>query len=58
MAKYKFEVYKGYRIVFEKSHNLILAKAPALTRQYIGSGKTKAAALRDARKSIDTITKK
>ena len=58
MRRYKTVKYKGSTIYFEDhGRGLILAKAPLLTRQYLGAGKNKTEALKQAKKSIDTILK-
>lgn len=59
MVKYKSSKYKGYTINFhDQGRGLVLAKAPRLTKQYIGSGKNKGTALRSAKKAIDRLKKK
>lgn len=42
----------------DQGNNLILAKAPSLTRQYIGSGKNKTEALRSAKRAMNHLIKK
>jgi len=56
MRRYKTVKYKGSTIYFEDhGRGLILARAPLLTKQYLGAGKNKTEALKEAKKSIDII---
>lgn len=52
-ATYKAETYKGYKVEFKYVNGFVWAKAPKLTRQYIGTGKTKSAAFSEAKRAID-----
>jgi len=57
--KYKSVKHEGTTITFhDQGHGLILAKASSVTRQYIGSGKTKSQALADAKRALKVIKKK
>jgi len=53
----KSEKYKGRTINFDRMTGGVLAKAPSLTRQYIGFGKTKATAFAEAKKIINRLNK-
>lgn len=58
MVNYKSEKYKGLTVTFEKMHRgYVGAKVPSRTSQYIGIGKSKLTAFKDAKKSIDKFKK-
>jgi len=54
----KSEEYEGYTIQFVKRYGRVWAKAPKLSNQYIGEGRTKSAAFKSAKESINRILKK
>ena len=56
--KYKDVVYKGIRVEFVVRNGLVLARAPAITRQFIGSGTTKTTAFNDAKREINKYLRK
>jgi hypothetical protein len=49
---YKPETVLGYRIEFVDRGYNIFARAPAISSQFIGAGKTKAAAFKEAKESM------
>ena len=54
---YKPVTYNGYKIVFVSEYGNVFARAPRLTRQFIGSGKTKAAAMAEAKATINRVAR-
>jgi len=56
--KYKSEKYKGMTVTFTKMHRgFVGAKVPSRTSQYIGIGRGKERAFKDAKNSIDRFKK-
>lgn len=55
MAKYKNEKYLGVIITFIKSDGRVWAKAPSVSRHYLGVGKTKAQAFNDLKGTLGPI---
>lgn len=49
--------YMGYTITYTKRFGMVWAKAKAISKQYIGSGKTKREAQGEAEDSIDYYLK-
>ena len=47
--------YKGQKIRVIKQGGQYFAQAPELTSQYLGFGKTKSEAIREAKESIDSV---
>lgn len=55
MVKYKNEKYLGVTITFIKSDGRVWAKAPSVSRHYLGVGKTKANAFDDLKNNLGPI---
>ena len=48
---------KGYTVYFCKQHNMIWARIPKISSQFLGMGKTKKEAIEDVKDSLELLGK-